>query len=176
MVGDRFPAFRLVAVAGPKAQLRFEEIRLEQFAGLWLVAVFYPMDFTSVCPTELVALNEHHEAFGARGCRVIAISTDTYAVHKAWREHAAELQGLVYPLVSDLKRELSSELGILDRTDGVPLRATYVVDPEGIIQFMSVHNLSVGRNVEEILRTIDAIQTKGMCPANWRRGDATLPE
>jgi peroxiredoxin (alkyl hydroperoxide reductase subunit C) len=101
-------------------------------------------------------------------------STDSEFVHLAWRQNHADLKNLSFPMLADLKRELSSALGILHAGAGVPLRATFVVDPEGIIRFVSVNDLDVGRNVDEVLRVLDALQTDELCPCNWQRGEATL--
>src|SRR5690606_12157676 len=102
------------------------------------------------------------------------VSTDSEYVHLAWRNTHPDLADLPFPMVSDIKRELSSALGILDRNEGVALRATFIVDPQGIIRFVTVNDLSVGRNPQEVLRVLDALQTDELCPCNWQRGEATL--
>jgi peroxiredoxin (alkyl hydroperoxide reductase subunit C) len=102
------------------------------------------------------------------------VSTDTQYVHLAWRKNHPDLKDLPYPMLADTKRELSTRLGVLHRDDGVPLRATFVVDPDGIIRHVSVNDLSVGRNVEETLRILDALQTDELCPCNWKPGEPTL--
>jgi peroxiredoxin (alkyl hydroperoxide reductase subunit C) len=105
---------------------------------------------------------------------VLGVSTDSEYVHLAWRRQHPALRDLPFPMVADLKRELSGALGILDREEGVCLRASFVVDPEGRIRFASVNDLSVGRSPEEVLRVLDALQTGGLCPVNWKRGEPTL--
>jgi len=102
------------------------------------------------------------------------VSTDSEFVHLAWRRSHADLKDLPFPMLADIKRELSSAFGILDRKEGVALRATFIVDPKGVIRFASVHDLSVGRNVEEVLRTLDALQSEELCPCNWQKGDSFL--
>ena len=102
------------------------------------------------------------------------VSTDSEFVHLAWRRSHADLKDLPFPMLADTKRELSSALGILHKQDGVPLRATFIVDPTGVIRWVSVNDLSVGRNVDEVLRTLDALQTDELCPCNWKAGEETL--
>ena len=114
------------------------------------------------------------KAIRDRGAELYGASTDTEFVHLAWRREHPDLKNLGFPMLADYKRELSSALGILHPTEQVPLRATYIVDPEGIIRFVSVHDLSVGRNVKEVVRTLDALQTDELCPCNWEKGQKTL--
>jgi len=106
--------------------------------------------------------------------QVLAASTDSEFVHLAWRTHEEKLKNLPFPMLADIKRELSANLGILDDAEGVAQRATYIVDPEGIIRYVSVNDLKVGRNPQEVLRTLDALQTDELCPCNWEKGDATI--
>jgi peroxiredoxin (alkyl hydroperoxide reductase subunit C) len=132
------------------------------------------MDFTFVCPTEIAEFGRRNRDFRDRDAQVLGASTDTQFVHLAWRNDHEDLRDLSYPMLADTKRELSTELGILHKNDGVPLRATFIVDPEGIIRFASVNDLSVGRNVDEVLRVLDALQTDELCPCNWKKGEPTL--
>jgi alkyl hydroperoxide reductase subunit AhpC len=173
-VGDRFPSFRLRSVVSTDPATAFDEVSEASEPGHWKVFCFYPKDFTFVCPTELVRFGELQPAFAERGAVLYGASTDSEYVHLAWRTHDARLEKLPYPLLSDIKRELSEALGILDRKEGVCLRATFVVDPEGVIRFASCNDLSVGRNPEEVLRVLDALQTGELCPVQWKRGDETL--
>jgi lipoyl-dependent peroxiredoxin subunit C len=173
-VGDRFPEFRLQAVVSREKGREFQEITGGSFPGKWKVVFLWPMDFTFVCPTEIAEFGRRERDFQDRDAQVLGASTDTHYVHLAWRNDHADLKDLPYPMLADTKRELSTALGVLHKQDGVPLRATFVVDPEGIIRFVSVNDLSVGRNVDEVLRVLDALQTDELCPCNWKKGEPTL--
>ena len=152
----------------------FSEISQASYAGKWLVVFFWPMDFTFVCPTEIAEFGKKNGEFADRDAQVLGLSCDSEFVHLAWRTHHPDLKNLPFPMLADTKRELSTALGILHREDGVPLRATFIVDPEGVIRHVSVNDLSVGRNVDETLRILDALQTGGLTPCGWRKGDKTL--
>jgi alkyl hydroperoxide reductase subunit AhpC len=132
------------------------------------------MDFTFICPTEIAEFGRRNGDFADRDAQVLGLSTDTHFVHLAWRKQHPDLKALPFPMLADTKRELSQSLGILHKQDGVALRATFIVDPQGIIRWVSVNDLSVGRNVDEVLRTLDALQTDELCPCNWKKGDPTL--
>ncbi len=173
-IGDRFPSFKLNAVFSTDAADAFREIDENTYEGDWKVYFFYPKDFTFVCPTELAGFGKLNDEFQDRDAQLIGGSTDSEFVHLAWRKDHADLQDLPYPLVSDIKRELSTELGILDADEGVCMRATFIVDPDGIIRFVSVNDGSVGRNPSEVLRVLDALQTDELCACNWRKGEETL--
>jgi len=127
-----------------------------------------------VCPTEIAAFGKLNDEFLDRDTQVLGGSTDSEFVHLAWRNNHEDLKNLPFPMLADVKRELCAELGILDPNAGVAQRATFVVDPEGIIRFVSVNDLSVGRNPQEVIRVIDALQTDELCPCNWQKGDAVL--
>ena len=173
-VGDRFPAFQLKAVASSDPRQGFEEIRQDSHPGRWKVVFFWPTDFTFVCPTEITEFGRLAPQFAERNAVVLGASTDSEFVHLAWRQSHPDLKDLPFPMLADIKRELSQALGILDRQEGVCLRATFVVDPEGVIRFVSCNDLSTGRNPQEVLRVLDALQTGELCPVNWRRGEPTL--
>ena len=173
-VGDRFPAFELVAVVDTAPEKAFETVRHDSHPGRWQVIFFWPKDFTFVCPTEIADFGRLAEEFAARGAVVLGASTDSEYVHLAWRQNHPALRDLPFPMLSDIKRELSEALGILHPDEGVCLRATFIVDPEGVIRFASCNDLSTGRNSDEVLRVLDALQTGGLCPVNWRKGEATL--
>src|SRR5260370_14372059 len=173
-VGDKFPEYRLQAVVSLERGKEFQELSSESQRGKWQVVFFWPMDFTFVCPTEIAEFGRKAADFGDRDAVVLGVSTDTHYVHLAWRKSHPDLKSLPIPMLADTKRELSTALGILHPRDGVPLRATYIVDPEGIIRFASVNDLSVGRNVDEVLRVLDALQTDELCPCNWQKGEPTL--
>ena len=172
-VGDRFPAFSLNSVVSLEPNSEFKTLTQESQPGKWLVVFFWPMDFTFVCPTEIAEFGKKNADFKERDAQVLGASTDTHFVHLAWRNSHPDLKNLPFPMLADTKRELSTTLGILHK-DGIDLRATFIVDPEGIIRFASVNDLSVGRNVDEVLRVLDALQTDELCPCNWKKGEATL--
>jgi peroxiredoxin (alkyl hydroperoxide reductase subunit C) len=172
-VGDRFPAFSLNSVVSLEANKEFKTLTQDSYPGKWLVVFFWPMDFTFVCPTEIAEFGKKNAEFKERDAQVLGASVDTHYVHLAWRNSHADLKNLPFPMLADTKRELSTALGVLHK-DGIPLRATFIVDPEGVIRFASVNDLSVGRNVDEVLRVLDALQTDELCPCNWKKGDATL--
>ena len=154
--------------------LTVQEITEKSHPGQWTVAFLWPMDFTFVCPTEIAEFGRRNRDFRDRDAQVLGISTDTHFVHLAWRNSHEDLRDLPFPMVADTKRELSSALGVLHKEEGVLLRATFIVDPEGTIRFASVNDLSVGRNVDEVLRVLDALQTDELCPCNWKKGEPTL--
>ena len=173
-VGARFPQFKLKAVVSTETKNAFTEISNDTYAGKWLCVFFYPKDFTFVCPTEIAGFAAANQAFADRDCQILAGSTDSEFVHHAWRTHHKDLNALPFPMLADVKRELTTALGILDKEEGVAQRATFLVDPNGVIRFVYVTDLSVGRNPQEVLRVLDALQTDELCPCNWKKGDATL--
>ena len=173
-IGDKLPKFDLEACVSLTPGKEFERITDQSYAGKWKVVFLWPMDFTFVCPTEIAAFGKRNQDFLDRDAQVLGASTDTHFVHLNWRKHHDDLRDLPFPMLADTKRELSSALGVLHKEDGVPLRATFIVDPDGIIRHVSVNDLSVGRSVDEVLRVLDALQTDELCPCNWQKGDATL--
>jgi peroxiredoxin (alkyl hydroperoxide reductase subunit C) len=173
-VGDKFPAFNLQACVSREAGREFSQLDNTSFAGKWLVVFFWPMDFTFVCPTEIAEFGKRNADFEAKGAQVLGVSVDSHFVHLAWRNDHADLKDLPFPMLADVKRELSSALGILHKDAGVDLRATFIVDPEGIIQWVNVNGLNVGRNIPETLRVLEALQTGELTPCNWEPGQATL--
>jgi peroxiredoxin (alkyl hydroperoxide reductase subunit C) len=177
-IGDRFPSFSLQAVKGGPDGLNlktcFTEITDKSDEGKWKIVFFWPKDFTFVCPTEIVAFGKLGGDFADRDAVVYGVSIDNEFVHVNWRLNHADLKDLPIPMLADLKRELSAACGILDKTEGVALRATFIVDPQGIIRFVSVNDLSVGRNPQEVMRVLDALQSDELCPCNWVQGQETL--
>jgi lipoyl-dependent peroxiredoxin subunit C len=167
-VGQKFPAFRSRACVGPDEK-SLTEISNKDIAGKWAVYVFYPKDFTFVCPTELVEFNSRLKDFKDRDAVVIGGSTDNEFSHLAWCKSHEGLSKLQYPLLAAQK--LAYDLGILEETENVCLRATYLVDPEGMVQWVGVYNLSVGRSSDEVLRVLDACQSDELCPCNWKKGE-----
>ena len=177
-VGDTLPGFSLTAIKGGPAGLKldsaFTEISDTSESGKWKLIFFWPKDFTFVCPTEIVAFGKLAEDFADRDTVVYGVSTDSEFVHLNWRIHHEDLKTLPIPMLADIKRELSTALGVLDKKEGVALRATFLVDPDGIIRFASVNDLSAGRNPQEVLRVLDALQSDELCPCNWQKGEETL--
>lgn len=173
-IGDRFPAYALKAVTSGDMKSAFIELTDRSFPGKWTVYMFWPKDFTFVCPTEISAFGDACAEFAKRNAQVLGGSTDSEFVHHAWRTHHPDLKDLPFPMLADVKRDLSTALGILDPNAGVCQRATFIVDPDNMIRFVMVTDLSVGRNPEEVLRVLDALQTGGLAPCNWRPGQALL--
>lgn len=178
-ITKQLPEFKLTAVDGKPYDAMtidnvFTQVGHDSYPGKWLVLFFYPKDFTFVCPTEIAAFAELDEDFQDRDAQLLAASTDSEFVHWAWRKHQAELRDLPFPMLADVKKDLSNALGILNESEGVASRATFIIDPDGIIRFSMVTDLNVGRNPHEVLRVLDALQTDELCPCNWSKGDATI--
>ena len=173
-VGEKFPAFSLTATVSLDKDKQFKTITDQDYPGSWKVVFFWPKDFTFVCPTEIAEFGRKNREFQDRDTQVLGASIDSEWVHLAWRKDHPDLRNLPFPMLSDIKRELSQALGILDPNAGVSQRATYIVDPEGVVRFVMITDLSVGRNVDEVLRVLDALQTDELCPCNWKKGEATL--
>ncbi|HVJ53075.1 MAG TPA: peroxiredoxin [Aliidongia sp.] len=173
-VGDRFPSFDLKAVVDTASDKAFTQVSDKSYPGKWLVVFFWPKDFTFVCPTEIVGFGDVAGDFSDRDAQLLGASIDSEFVHLAWRQSREDLGKSPFPWLADIKRELSAACGILDANEGVALRATFIVDPDGIIRFSSVNDLSVGRNVQEVLRVLDALQTDELCPCNRAVGGETL--
>jgi lipoyl-dependent peroxiredoxin subunit C len=174
-VGKQFPNFNLKAVVSTDPKTAFVDVSSEEFKGKkWMVVFFYPKDFTFVCPTEIKGFADLNGQFKDRDAQLLSASTDSEFVHLAWRQNHQDLKNLPFPMLSDIKRELSSSLGIIDEKEGVAQRATYIVDPDGIIRFVYVTDLSVGRNPKEVLRILDGLQTDELCPCNWEKGEETI--
>jgi len=173
-VGDKLPAFNVTGVVSLEKGKEFKPITQDTYQGKWLVLFFWPKDFTFICPTEIAEFGKRDKDFQDRGAQVLGVSTDSEYVHHAWRTHHPDLKSLPFPMLADIKRELTTGLGVLHKDAGVALRATFIVDPQGIIRHVSVNDLSVGRNVGETLRTLDAFQTDELCPCNWQKGEETL--
>ncbi|MFX0580864.1 peroxiredoxin [Nocardia nepalensis] len=180
-IGDQFPAYNLTAVIGgdlSKVDAQqpddyFTRITSDDHAGKWRIVFFWPKDFTFVCPTEIAAFGKLNEEFADRDAQVLGASVDNEFVHFQWRAQHEDLKTLPFPMLSDLKRELASATGVLN-ADGVADRATFIIDPNNEIQFVSVTAGSVGRNVDEVLRVLDALQSDELCACNWKKGDPTI--
>jgi lipoyl-dependent peroxiredoxin subunit C len=173
-IGRKFPGFKLTAVVSNDMQNAFQDVTNETYAGKWLVVFFWPKDFTFVCPTEIAGFGKLNREFTDRDAQLLGVSTDSEFVHLAWRKSHEDLKGLPFPMLSDIKRELATALGILDPEAGVAQRATFIVDPEGVVRFVYVTDLNVGRSPDEVLRVLDGLQTDELCPCNWQKGEDTL--
>ncbi len=172
-VGMPAPGFTLDAVVGTERGKEFKEVSLAGYRGKWVVLFFYPLDFTFVCPTEIKAFNASLDSFRKLNAEVLGASVDSKYSHLAWLKRG-DLGTLGYPLLSDFKKEVARRYGILDAREGVALRGLFIIDPQGVIQYESVNNLSVGRSVDEVLRVLEALQTGELCPINWKPGQKTL--
>ena len=173
-VGEKFPNYSLTAVVGLEKGKEFTTITEDSYPGKWKVYFFWPKDFTFVCPTEIAGFAKHDRDFKERDAQLLGASVDSEFVHLAWRKNHDDLKNLAFPMLADFKRELAGELGILDPAVGAAQRAAYIVDPNSVIRFVYVTDLSVGREPKEVLRVLDALQTDELCPCNWQKGDEVL--
>ncbi len=174
-VGDKFPKFKKQAVVSLVPGKEFETLTLDNVKnGKWSVFFWWPMDFTFVCPTEITSFNNHFEDFEKRDTNLFGASIDSEYVHLAWRSTDPGLKKLKFPMIADTSKSLSKKLGILEKENKVAYRATYIIDPEGIIQHLSINGLNVGRNVAEVIRLLDGFQNGGLVPCDWQPGEATL--
>ncbi len=169
----------------PDAQLdafyneEIKKIKLSDYRGKWLILFFYPADFTFVCPTELEEMAEHYAEFQKLGAEVLSVSTDTAYVHKAWHDTSKAIKKITFPMLSDSRRELCHIFGTYIPEEGISLRGTFVVDPDGILRIVEINDNSVGRNAKELMRKLQAakfVREHGgnVCPASWKPGDETL--
>jgi peroxiredoxin (alkyl hydroperoxide reductase subunit C) len=175
-IGEKFPEFNKKSVVSIEKGKEFVNITSEDHkkAGKWLVIFWYPRDFTQVCPTEIKEFNNLYEAFNEREAMVIGASTDTEYSHLAWLKIHEDLNDLKFPLLADTSKSLGEDLGILDADEKVANRVTYIIDPDGIIKWVCANHHNVGRNVDEVIRVLDALQTDELCPCNWKKGDETI--
>lgn len=175
-VGEKFPQFSKTAVISLEQGKEFNAITNDIFVkeNKWMVMFWWPKDFTFVCPTEIAEFNKNYEELRDRDAVLIGASTDSEFVHLAWRNNHADLKGLKFPMLADTSKSLAEELGILEANEKVAYRATFIVDPEGIIRWVSVYDLNIGRNVKEVIRVLDALQTDELCPCNWEKGKETI--
>ncbi|MGV0023522.1 peroxiredoxin [Phormidesmis priestleyi] len=177
-VGQTAPDFTATAVVDQE----FKTVKLSDYRGKYVVLFFYPLDFTFVCPTEITAFSDQYEAFKKLGTEVLGVSVDSEFSHLAWIQSDRKSGGvgdLNYPLVSDIKKEISIAYNVLDPDAGVALRGLFIIDKDGTLQYATVNNLSFGRSVEETLRILQAIQyvqthPDEVCPAGWQPGDKTM--
>ncbi|MCX2739578.1 peroxiredoxin [Pontibacter anaerobius] len=175
-VGSVFPEFKKQAVVSIEKGKEFYEITSEDHkaSDKWMVMFWWPKDFTFVCPTEIAEFNKNYDEFRDRDAMLIGASTDSEFVHAAWRRDHEDLRNLRFPMLADTSKSLAEELGILQAEEKVAYRVTYIVDLQGIIRWVSLNDLNVGRNVAEVLRVLDALQTDELCPCNWQKGEETI--
>ncbi len=167
IVAQQAPGFSLEGVVGGE----FAQVNLQDHRGKWVVLFFYPLDFTFVCPTEIREFSKRKEEFGACNCDIMAVSVDSKYSHQAWQK---EIGSTTYPMLSDIPKQVSRRYGVLLENEGVSLRGLFIIDPEGIVRYELVHDLSVGRSVSETLRVLQALQTGELCPIDWQPGQETL--
>jgi len=172
-VGKPAPDFELEAVTGTMPGKEFRQLTLKEFRGKWLVLFFYPADFTFVCPTEIKGFNEALERFNKLNATLLGASTDSKWSHLAWIKRG-DLGDLRFPLLADFNKKVARNYGVLDNQTGIAQRGLFIIDPQGVLQYQVVHNLDVGRSVEETLRVLEALQTGGLCPLGWKPGQKTL--
>jgi peroxiredoxin (alkyl hydroperoxide reductase subunit C) len=175
MVGQPAPDFNMGSTKN--IQSLNENVKLSDYKGKWLVLLFYPLDFTFVCPTELTAFSDRYNDFQGINAEVIGISTDSVYSHRAWLQTPRDKGGvaeLKYPLAADSTKKVSRDYGVLLEDKGIALRGLFVIDPEGVLRYKVVHDLNIGRSAEETLRVIQALQTGGLCQAEWKPGQKTL--
>ncbi|MBI4836729.1 MAG: peroxiredoxin [Candidatus Abawacabacteria bacterium] len=166
-VGEEAPLFAADALVGKE----FKHVTSQDFEGRWLMLFFYPLDFTFVCPTELLELNKRHKEFETLNCQIIGCSTDSVYSHQAWAKEIGEFN---FPLLADMTKEIAAEYGVLVEEKGVSLRGAFLIDPNGILQSATINNLPVGRNIDELIRVLKAFQTGELCPVGWHEGGKTL--
>ena len=167
-VGQKAPEFALEGVLDDE----FVNVKLSDYAGTWVVLFFYPLDFTFVCPTEIRGFSARVPEFEALGAKVMGCSIDSKFSHRAWTER--DLGKLGFPLLSDIKREVVDAYGVLLADAGIALRGLFIIDPDGVVRYLCVHDNSIGRNTDETLRVLQALQTGEKCPLDWQPGEATL--
>ncbi|MCH4886808.1 peroxiredoxin [Acidaminobacter sp. JC074] len=170
LVGKQAPDFKFNAATGDGKE--FVEIKLEDYKGKWLVLFFYPLDFTFVCPTEITGYSKQIEKFKSLGAEVLGVSVDSEHSHKAWIN--SSLGQINFPLGSDMTKKVSDDYGVLIEEEGIALRGLFIINPEGVLQYSVVHDLNVGRSVDETLRVLQALQTGGLCPMDWEVGEDLL--
>lgn len=175
-VGSQFPEFKKKTVVSIEKGKEFQDLSSEDLRGKWAVMFWWPKDFTFVCPTEIAEFNKNFSEFSDRDTMLIGASTDSEFVHLAWRNDHKDLRDLRFPMLADTSKSLAEDLGILESKEKIAYRATFIIDPEGIIRWVNINDLSVGRNVSEVLRVLDALQTDELCPCNWNKGEQTLTQ
>lgn len=170
LVGRPAPDFKMNTCLGDGSD--FGKVSLSDYKGKWLVLFFYPLDFTFVCPTEITAYSGRIEDFKKENAEVLSVSVDSEHSHKAWIN--SSLGKVNFPMASDMTKQVSKDYGLLIEDEGVALRGLFIIDPEGVVRYSVVHDLNVGRSVDETLRVLKALKTGGLCPIDWGEGDDLL--
>ncbi len=175
-IGQKFPEFNKKATLSIEPGKEFGNITNNDHIknGRWMVMFWYPKDFTFVCPTEIAEFGDNYKEFESKKTDLIGASTDSEFVHLAWRRDHPDLKNLPFPLLADTSKSLSEALGILEEDEKVAFRVTLIVDPKGYIQWICANNLNVGRNIDEVIRVLDALQSGALTPCNWKKGEKTL--
>ncbi len=175
-VGQPAPSFKVQAYDRTKdnSDQQFKDVALADYKGKWVCLYFYPLDFTFVCPTEIVSFNKALGDFGDRDCVLLTASTDSAFSHKGWCDSHADLKGMKHLMLADTTHALARAYGVLKEDAGIAYRGVFLIDPQGMVRWMAVHDLAVGRNVDEVLRVLDALQTDKLCPCNWKKGEETI--
>jgi len=173
-VGERFPEFSKKAVVSMEKGKEFQDVSNKTIEGKWAVMFWWPKDFTFICPTEIAEFNRNFSNFTDRDTILLGASTDNEFVHHAWRRDHKDLHDLRFPMIADTSRSLAEELGILTKDEKVAYRTTYIIDTDGVVRWVCMNDLDVGRNVAEVLRVLDGLQTDELCPCNWTKGQETL--
>lgn len=169
-VGKPAPDFRLEGIQDPTKE--YETFSLSKHRGRWVVLFFYPADFTFICPTEIIGFSERYKEFADLNAVIFGVSTDSKHSHRAWI--ASEGWKLAYPLLADITKEISRAYGVLLEQEGVALRGTFIIDPEGKLRWMVISDNNVGRSVSETTRALSALQTGELCGVDWKPGAKTL--
>lgn len=170
IVGRKAPEFQMNTCLGDGSE--FGKVNLSDYKGKWLVMFFYPLDFTFVCPTEITGYSKRIEEFKKEGAEVLAVSVDSEHSHKAWIN--SSLGKINFPIASDMTKKVSSDYGVLLEDAGVALRGLFIIDPEGVVRYSVIHDLNVGRSVDETLRVLKALKSGGLCPVDWEEGENLL--
>lgn len=175
IVGLPAPDFTMETALGNGQD--FGKVSLSDYRGEWLVMFFYPLDFTFVCPTEIIAISERADEFEDLDAKILGVSTDSKFSHRAWLNTPREDNGLGqlnYPLASDITKSVARDYGILIEDEGIALRGLFIIDPDGVLRYSVVHDNNIGRSVDETIRVLQALQSGGLCAANWKPGDKNL--
>jgi alkyl hydroperoxide reductase subunit AhpC len=167
IVRTKAPYFKMQAVTGDGCD--FMDVALDDYKGKWLVLLFYPMDFTLICPTEITAFSDHYEEFQDLNAEILAVSCDSVYSHQAWIE--GDLGEVKFPIGSDKTMKASRDYGVLIEEEGISLRGLFLIGPDQQVRYSVVHDTNVGRSVDETIRVLKAFQTGGLCPINWKEGE-----
>lgn len=169
-IGDRAPQFEEMAYV----EGEMKKVRLADYNGKWVVLFFYPLDFTFICPTEIEGFAKSSKEFEKLGAVVVGASTDSEYSHKAWFEGDNRLKAVAYPVLADTAHRVSRAYGVLKEDKGIAYRGTFIIDPEGVVRYIVISDLSAGRSVKETIRALQALQSGELCPVEWTPGQKTL--